>query len=83
MRFMVRFTIRDPGSEEVASLIPAERDRVRELREQGTLGALYLAADRSGGWIAMQGPSIEWIEAALASLPLHPYMDVELTALLD
>jgi muconolactone delta-isomerase len=31
----------------------------------------------------MQGPSIEWIEAALASLPLHPYMDVELTALLD
>ncbi|MEA2582050.1 MAG: hypothetical protein QOF33_135, partial [Thermomicrobiales bacterium] len=53
------------------------------LCEQGTLGAPYLAADRSGGWVAMQGPSIQWIEAALASLPLHPYMDVDLTALLD
>ena len=80
---MVRFTHRDPGSAEVASLIPAERERVRELHEQGTLEALYLAADRSGGWIAMHGPSIEWIEDALASLPLHPHLDFELTALQD
>lgn len=83
MRFMVRFTHRDPGREEVASLIPAERARVAELRSAGTLEALYLAADRSGGWIVMQGPSLEWIEEALATLPLYPYLDFELTALQD
>jgi muconolactone delta-isomerase len=81
MRYMVRFTTRDPGSAEVLSLIPAERERVRELREEGTLEALYLATDRSGGWLVMRGASLEWIEDALASLPLHPYLDLELTAI--
>ncbi|HEY7035146.1 MAG TPA: muconolactone Delta-isomerase family protein [Thermomicrobiales bacterium] len=81
MRFMVRFTTRDPGSDEVLSLIPTERERVRELQEEGTLEELYLAADRSGGWIVMRGASLEWIEEALASLPLHPYLDLELTAI--
>jgi muconolactone delta-isomerase len=83
MRYMVRFTTRNPGSEEVLSLIPAERERVRQLHEKGTLEVLYLAADRSGGWIVMQGPSLDSIEEALASLPLHPYLDLDLTPILD
>jgi muconolactone delta-isomerase len=83
MRFMVRFATRDPGSAEYASLIPAERERVAELRADGTLEALYLAADRSGGWIVMQGPSLEWIEEALATLPLYPYLDIELIPIQD
>jgi muconolactone delta-isomerase len=81
MRFMVRFVHRDPGSEEVLSLIPAERDRVRELSAEGTLEALYLAADRSSGWIVMSGSSLEQVEEALASLPLYPHLSIELTAI--
>jgi muconolactone delta-isomerase len=81
MRFMVRFTFPEPGSEEIASRIPDERAKIRQLIDDGTVETLYLAADRSGGWIAMRGPSLARVEAALASLPLHPYMDVELTAL--
>jgi muconolactone D-isomerase len=83
MRLMVHFTTRDPGSEEVASLIPAERERVVQLRSEGTLEALYLAADRSGGWIVMQDPSLEWIEEALATLPLYPYLDIDLIPIQD
>jgi muconolactone delta-isomerase len=83
MRCMVRFTTRNPGSEDVLSLIPAERERVRELSEEGTLEALYLAADRAGGWIVMRGPSLAWVERALASLPLHPYLDFEMTVIQD
>jgi muconolactone delta-isomerase len=81
MRFMVRFVHRAPDSEEVLALIPAERNRVRELSAEGTLEALYLAADRSNGWIGMKGSSLERVEEALASLPLYPYLDFDLTAI--
>ena len=83
MRVMVRFLTRDAGSDEVRSLIPAERQRVRELNEEGTLEVLYLAADRASGWIVMRGPSVESVEEALATLPLHPYLDLELTTILE
>lgn len=81
MRFMVRFVHHDPGSEEVLSLIPAERGRVRELSAEGTIEALYLAVDGSNGWIVMNGTSLEQVEEELASLPLYPYLDLKLATI--
>ena len=83
MRFMVRFVHRDPGSEEVRSLIPAERERMREFSAEGTVEAFYLATDGSNGWIVMKGSRIEQVEEALMSLPLYSYLDFELTDIQD
>ncbi len=54
---------------------------MRELREAGAIDALYLAGDRAQGWLVMQGESEAEIESALASLPMHPYMQTTLTPL--
>ncbi len=79
MRFMAYFTfIPDPS---IPSLVPAERARLKTLADQGTVQALYLAADNTCGWLVMTGSSRQEVEQALASLPLHPYMQLVLTEL--
>ena len=50
MRFLIQNTWKEPPTEEVQALIPAELARVKELAEQGISEALYVAADRSGAW---------------------------------
>lgn len=76
IRFMVQLTfIPDPA---IPSLLPAEQARVGELVAQGTIQALYLAADSSRGWLVMAGDTQAQVDEAIASLPLHPYMRAEL-----
>ena len=56
MRFMTRETFKEPPTEEVKSILPAEIARVKELKQQGLIEAFYVAADQSGAWvIAGQG----------------------------
>jgi len=74
MRMMVHFRFDPTDAAKVAPLIPAEQARIGELREAGTLEALYLAGDRAQGWLVLQGENEAAITDALASLPLHPYM---------
>jgi muconolactone delta-isomerase len=79
MHFMAHVTfVPDPA---IPSLVPAERARVTELARQGTLQALYLAADNVKGWLVLRGASQAEVEQTLASLPSHPYMRVDLTPL--
>jgi muconolactone delta-isomerase len=78
MRFMVRFVHREPQSDAVRALLPAERDRVREMKAEGTIENLYLATDGSNGWIAMQASTLAQLQTALKSLPLYAYLDFEL-----
>ena len=68
--------------EDIQPLVPDEQARVKELREQGIVEELFLAADRSRGWFVMQGDSEDAIREATASLPLfqvlggdeHPHL---------
>ena len=79
MRFMVSFSIR-PGSEEtVATLRPAERARVETLQKQGVIEVLYLTTDLARGWLVLQSESLAQAQEHLQTLPLHSYLEMEVT----
>jgi len=81
MRYMVHFEFHHQPDAEFAAAVPAEYRRVAELKQQGILEAIYLAADHSEGWIVMQGKGQEEVAVAVASLPLFKYMQVTYQAL--
>lgn len=83
MRFMVESHFREPPTPEMLALIPAEIARGRELDAAGSRLKLYLAADQSGAWQIFQGETQAEVEAALATLPLHPYLQWKITPLTD
>ena len=62
MRFLAKNTWKEPPTEEVQALIPAELARTKELAEQGISEALYVAADRSGAWQVWNCESEEALE---------------------
>jgi len=81
VKMMEHFRFDPADAAKIAPLIPAEQARTGELREAGTLEALYLAGDRAQSWLVLQGESEAAIADALASLPLHPYMTTVSTLL--
>jgi muconolactone delta-isomerase len=81
MKFMVSASFRPQDRAEILARIPAEQARIQTLREQGTVEALYLSADRLYVWLVMQGESQDQVQKDLESLPLHPYMEVAIIPL--
>lgn len=79
MRFMVSFAVR-PGSEETVALLrPAERARVEALQGQGVIEVLYLTTDLARGWLVMQSESLVQLQEYLQSLPMHAYLEMEMS----
>ncbi|HLZ23480.1 MAG TPA: muconolactone Delta-isomerase family protein [Ktedonobacterales bacterium] len=83
MNYMVSISFVQGKQDAIAAGMAAEQARVRELTEQGAIQSLSIAADRSHIWLVMQGESQDHIQQALVSLPLYPYMHLELMPLLD
>ena len=83
MRFLTRETFKAPPTEEVRALIPAEMAKVTELTEQGLIAAVYVAADQSGAWMVWNVDSQAALEEAHNTLPLHPYLNSEITVLAE
>ena len=83
MRFLIKESFKAPPTAEVEALIPAEKARVKELTEQGLFVVVYLAADQSGAWAIWNADSQAALEEAHDSLPLHPYMNSEITLLAE
>ena len=83
MRFLIRNTWKEPPTEEVQALIPAELARVKELAEQGISEVLYVAADRSGAWEVWNCESEEALVEIKKTLPLHKYLNIKITLLQD
>jgi muconolactone delta-isomerase len=82
MKCMVSAKFRPEDRAEIAPRVPQEQARIRELREQGIVEALYIDADRSHVWLVMAGESQDEVQRGLQSLPLHPYMvEVEVAPL--
>lgn len=73
MEFMVSANFRAQNQEEILALMPQEEAHIRALREQGTIQALYLSADRSHVWLVMRGESQDQVQKALEAFPLYPY----------
>lgn len=71
---------------EIEHALPAEQVRVRELMQQGVLSALYVP-DGSGApnglWAIFNGDSRNAVQRVIESLPLYPYMQLELIPLRD
>ena len=83
MTFMVSIRFVPGKQDAIAAGMAAEQARVRELTEQGVIQSISIAADRSHIWLVMQGESRDHIQQALVSLPLYPYMELELSPLMD
>ncbi len=81
MRFLTKETFKAPPTAEVQALIPAEQAKVKELTEQGMIEAVYVAADLSGAWMVWNVDSQAVLEEAHNTLPLHPYLNSEITVL--
>ena len=83
MRFLTRETFKAPPTAEVMALMPAEIAIVNELTENGLIEAVYTAADLTVAWFIWSGESQSVVEETHKTLPLHEYMNYEITALAE
>ena len=83
MRFLTRESFSAPPTEEVTKLIPAEQAKIAELAAQGVVEAVYAAADNSAMWLIWNRESQADLEEAHKTLPLHDYLQTDITLLVD
>ena len=84
MQFMASISLDTTRRSEVERTLPAEQARVRELQQQGVLAALYIPDGSSapdGLWAVFNGDSRDAVQHVIESLPLYPYMQLELIPL--
>lgn len=84
MEFLVRVEVRtpydlDPGL--LAQLQDAEAERAQQLVRQGALRRIWRLPGRRANLSLYDVPDATALHAALASLPLWPWMDIEVQAL--
>jgi muconolactone delta-isomerase len=83
MRYMVESTLKHAHTPETIALIPAETARGQELDALGVRLSLFVAADYSRAWQVYVGESQGEVEQALATLPLHPFLNHLITPLAE
>ncbi len=84
MEFLVRIDVRTPHDldpEKLAALQAAEAMRARELVEGGSLRRIWRIPGRRSNISLYEAEDATALHAALASLPLFPYLDIEVQAL--
>ncbi len=82
MRFLTKETWKQPPNEEIKALMPAEVEQAKKLSDQGVIEATYMASDLTSGWLVWDVDSQVALEKAHNTLPLHPYMNSEVLAVL-
>ena len=84
MQFLASISLDLTRRAEVERVLPAETARVRELMQSEQMNALYIPEGTGAPdslWGVFSGDSRESVERVLESLPLYPYMRIELTQL--
>jgi len=84
MQFLASISLDLTRRSEVDHALPAEAARVRELMQSGQLNALYIPEGTGAPaslWGVFSGDSRNSVESVLQSLPLYPFMRIELTQL--
>jgi muconolactone delta-isomerase len=84
MQFLASISLDLTRRSEIDRALPAETARVRELLQSGLMNALYIPEGTGAPaslWGVFSGDSRESVEGVLESLPLYPFMRVELTQL--
>ena len=84
MEFLVSIDIRAPHDldpDRLAALQSAETARARELMTAGTLKRIWRIPGRRSNISLYEAADATALHAALSSLPLFPYMEIEVQAL--
>ena len=80
MEFLVHIQVRwppDGDADLLARLTEAERTRARELASAGFIRRLWRIPGRRANWGLWQARDATELHAAIASLALFPWLDVE------
>jgi muconolactone D-isomerase len=84
MEFLVEIETRfgvGMGEAERAEMLASERERALELRATGNLTRIWRIPGRLANVAIWSADDATELHALLASLPLHPWQDVRVTAL--
>ena len=73
----------DGDPEELERRIAAEGVRARELAAEGIIKRIWRIPGQWANWSLWEGPDATAIHAAVMSLPMQPYLDVEVYPLAD
>ena len=80
MEFLVHIDIRYPADgdrDELARLVAEERVRAKELAASGTIRRLWRIPGQRSNWGLWEAEDATSLDAALASLPLFRWLDIE------
>lgn len=80
-RYMVFWKPAQKPDERYISLIPEEVRAAEALKKKGSIIEDWIAADRSKGWLLMQAESKNELFTDLKTLPLYPFLLLEITDL--
>ena len=83
-RFMVEMTRNCPADDHFLSLVPAELERVENLKRSGRILEFYAAeshGDDFRGYLLLRAPDRATVEQELSDLPLADYLDFRITKL--
>ena len=84
MEFLVHIEVRwpvDGSPDQFAGLNTAERARSAELAADGRVRRLWRVPGRRANWGIWEAADATELHAALTSLPLHPWMEIEVIPL--
>jgi muconolactone D-isomerase len=84
MEFLVSIEVRTPPDmdpDRLAALQADEATRARELVEQGMLRRIWRIPGRRANVSLYEAPDASAVHAALTSLPLFPWLDIQVQAL--
>ena len=86
MLFMVRIKVELPGEMDpakVKALGDAEADRAIELIKAGKMRKVWRIIGERANFSIWEADTLEEFHADIASLPLHPWMTVEVTPMIE
>jgi len=80
MQFMVRIDVRLPGEWTEQRL--AEMDRGNELMREGKQRRLWRIVGLRSNFGIWQADTLEELHETLQSMPMHPWMDIDITPIM-
>ncbi|GAA4385337.1 hypothetical protein [Hymenobacter koreensis] len=71
--FVVTLRLPDAFDAEFVSTIPRHRAFISSLIDESVILAYAISADRSRGWVTMQGPNTDAVRAVVEQFPLYRF----------
>lgn len=72
--YVVTLRLPDAFDEEFVALIPRHRAFINNLIEEGIILSYAISADRSRGWVTMQGASADDVRGVVEQFPLSRFL---------